>query len=97
MHSGNLKIFHVWHTVSSVAQKRNPVDFSNSICKIARLRVIRIFKNFKIGLEVFPNLIHVHILITLLIASQVSDRCPLGYLINMLLEQNIRPQILFTR
>ena len=58
MHSGKLKIFHVWHTVSSVAQKRKPVDFSNSICKIARLRVIGIFKNFKIGLEVFPNLIY---------------------------------------
>ena len=29
---GKLEIIHVWHSVSSVAQKRNSVDFSNSSC-----------------------------------------------------------------
>ena len=28
-----IEIIHAWHIVSSVAQKRNSVDFSNSSCK----------------------------------------------------------------
>ena len=28
-----IEIIHVWRIVSSVAQKRNPVDFINSSCK----------------------------------------------------------------
>ena len=32
-----IEIIHVWHIVSSVAQKQNSVDFSNSSCKLAML------------------------------------------------------------
>ena len=53
-----IEIIRMWHIVSSVAQKQNSVDFSNSNCKLAMLskvfyqksglarhQVIQIFKN----------------------------------------------------
>ena len=32
-----IEIIHVWHILSSLAQKRNSVDFSNPSCKLAML------------------------------------------------------------
>ena len=39
-----IEIIHVWHIVSSVAQKRSSLDFSNSSCKLAMLSKVS-YKN----------------------------------------------------
>ena len=63
-----IEIIHVRHIVSSVAQKQNSVDFSNSSCKLTMLSKAsqlqiqnrkssgnaRIY-TFKLGLQVFLN------------------------------------------
>ena len=64
-----IEIIHVRHIVSSVAQKRNSVDFSNPICKMAMLsKVLSKIQNrnpqviWILGLQVFLNFFpHVYI------------------------------------